>query len=41
MSDGYKIQDSMALWWLGESTGLPHLIGQVFLADGNRKVGLE
>lgn len=41
MSDAYKTQDSMSLWWLGASAGLPRLIGQLFLADGNRKVALE
>lgn len=38
MSDAYKPQDSMGLWWLGEGTGqqsAPRLIGQVFLAEGN------
>ena len=41
MSDAYKPQDSMSLWWLGASAGFPRLIGQLFLAEGNRKVGLE
>lgn len=44
MSDIYKPQDAMSLWWLGSGSGqqsFPRLIGQVFLADGNRKVGLE
>lgn len=44
MSDIYKPQDAMSLWWLGNGSGQPSsplLIGQVFLADGNRKVGLE
>jgi serine/threonine-protein kinase HipA len=37
----YKTQDSMSLWWLGASVSAPRLIGQLFLAEGNRKVGLE
>ena len=44
MSDAYKPQDAMGLWWLGGSVGqtyTPRPIGQLFLADGNRKVGLE
>ena len=44
MSDAYKPQDAMSVWWLGDRTGrliLPRLIGRLFLADGNRKVGLE
>ncbi|MEI7514491.1 MAG: HipA domain-containing protein [Betaproteobacteria bacterium] len=44
MFDIYKPQDAMSLWWLGEGAGQPlspRLIGQVFLADGKRKVGLE
>jgi len=42
--DVYKPQDAMSLWWLGEGAVQPlspRLIGQVFLADGKRKVGLE
>lgn len=41
MSDAYKPQNSMSLWWLGASALQPQRIGQVFLADGNRKVALE
>jgi len=44
VSDLYKPQDTMSLWWLGEGAGqqsAPRLIGQVFLAESNRKVGLE
>ena len=41
MSEAYKPQDSMSLWWLGASTTQPSLIGRLFLADGNRKVALE
>lgn len=44
MSDVYKPQDAMSLWWLGKGAGQqfpPRLIGRVFLAEGNRKVGLE
>lgn len=42
MSDVYKPQDAMSLWWLGAGRqGAPRLIGRIFLADGNRKVGLE
>lgn len=44
MSDVYKPQDAMGLWWLGDgAAGLasPRLIGEIFLAEGNRKVGLE
>ena len=41
MSEAYKPQDAMSLWWLGASTTQPSLIGRLFLADGNRKVALE
>ncbi len=41
MSEAYKPQDSMSLWWLGASITQPSLIGRLFLADGNRKVALE
>lgn len=44
MFDVYKPQDSMSLWWLGDGAAeqnSPRLIGQIFLAEGNRKVGLE
>lgn len=41
MDEGYKPQDAMSLWWLGQGRQSPKLIGQIFLADGNRKVGLE
>lgn len=41
MAEAYQPQDSMSLWWLGAPAGLPRLIGQLFLAEGNRKVGLE
>lgn len=44
MSEGYKPQDVMSLWWLGKDIAgqsSPRLIGQIFLAEGNRKVGLE
>jgi serine/threonine-protein kinase HipA len=40
MVELYKPQDAMSLWWLGESAS-PRLVGQLFLAEGNRKVGLE
>lgn len=42
MSEVNKPQDAMSLWWLGAGRqGAPHLIGRVFLAEANRKVGLE
>jgi serine/threonine-protein kinase HipA len=44
MADVYKPQDAMSLWWLGDGAAgqtAPRLIGQIFLAEGNRKVGLE
>ena len=44
MSEVYKLQDAMSLWWLGGNAGQqfnPRLIGRLFLTDGNRKVGLE
>jgi len=44
MRDIYKPQDAMSLWWLGKASGRqssPVLIGHLFLADANRKVGLE
>jgi serine/threonine-protein kinase HipA len=44
MFDAYKPQDTMSVWWLGVGAGQqsgPRLIGHVFLAEGNRKVGLE
>jgi serine/threonine-protein kinase HipA len=44
MSEVYTPQDAMSLWWLGDNAGQqfnPRLIGQLFLIDGNRKVGLE
>ena len=44
MSDAYTPQDTMSVWWLGVGAGQqsgPRLIGHVFLAEGNRKVGLE
>jgi serine/threonine-protein kinase HipA len=41
MAEAYQPQDVMSLWWLGASSGQPSLIGQLFLAEGNRKVGLE
>jgi serine/threonine-protein kinase HipA len=41
MAEAYQPQDSMSLWWLGAPAGLPRLIGQLFLAEGKRKVGLE
>ncbi len=42
MVDAYKPQDAMSLWWLGAGRkSAPCLIGRIFLADGNRKVGLE
>jgi len=42
MSDVYQPQDAMSLWWLGAGRqSAPRLIGRIFLADGNRKVGLE
>ena len=30
----------MTLWWLGDSAA-PRAVGTIFLAEGNRKVGLE
>lgn len=41
MSNAYIPQDVMSLWWLGQSATSPRLIGQLMLAEGNRKVGLE
>jgi serine/threonine-protein kinase HipA len=41
MSEAYKPQNSMGWWWLGAGPGLARLIGQLLLADGNRKVALE
>lgn len=41
MLEPYKPQDSMGLWWLGAGPRVARLIGQLFLADGNRKVALE
>ncbi|MBU3738366.1 MAG: type II toxin-antitoxin system HipA family toxin [Rhodoferax sp.] len=44
MSDAYTPQSAMSLWWLGKGAAQPHSplrIGRVFLAEGNRKVGLE
>lgn len=44
MADVYRHQDEMSLWWLGGPMGnqpAPILIGRLFLADSNRKVGLE
>jgi serine/threonine-protein kinase HipA len=41
MAEAYQPQDVMSLWWLGASSGQPSLIGQLFLAEGNRKVGVE
>lgn len=41
MAEGYKPQDAMSLWWLGQGRQAPLLVGQLFLAEGNRKVGLE
>jgi serine/threonine-protein kinase HipA len=40
MPDAYKPQEAMSLWWPGRPDA-PRLIGRIFLADGNRKVGLE
>ena len=40
MVEPYQTQDAMSLWWLGDSAS-PRLVGQLFLAEGNRKVGLE
>nr|WP_255719492.1 HipA domain-containing protein [Pelomonas sp. P8] len=31
----------MSLWWLGDGLASPRSVGQIFLAEGNRKVGLE
>ncbi|MEO6276395.1 type II toxin-antitoxin system HipA family toxin [Roseateles sp.] len=31
----------MSLWWLGEGPASPRRVGQIFLTEGNRKVGLE
>lgn len=41
MSNVYKPQDAMSLWWLGDGVAGLTPIGQIFLAEGNRKVGLE
>lgn len=41
MNSVYKQQDTMSLWWLGEGPTSPRKVGLLFLADGNRKVGLE
>jgi serine/threonine-protein kinase HipA len=41
MAEAYQPQDVMSLWWIGASSGQPSLIGQLFLAEGHRKVGLE
>jgi serine/threonine-protein kinase HipA len=41
MDKVYIPQDAMSLWWLGQGRQSPQLIGQIFLAEGNRKVGLE
>lgn len=41
MAEAYQPQDAMSLWWLGAPAGLPRLIGQLFLAESHRKVGLE
>lgn len=44
MVSDYKPQDEMSLWWLGQPMGAlqsPCLIGQLILAEGNRKVGLQ
>lgn len=41
MSNAYIPQDVMSLWWLGQSATSPRLIGQLMLAEGNRKVGLQ
>lgn len=40
MTENYKPQDSMSLWWLA-TQGDPRLIGDIFLVDGNRKVALK
>lgn len=40
MTDGYTPQDTMTLWWLGSGLASPTKIGQLMLAEGNRKVGL-
>lgn len=40
MADIYKPQESMTLWWLGDGAA-PRVVGTIFLAEGNRKVGLE
>lgn len=41
VNSAYKPQDTMSLWWLGDGPASPRSVGQVFLAEGNRKVGLE
>lgn len=44
MIDVCELRDELSLWWLGEEGGQHrprHLIGRIFLADGNRQVGLE
>lgn len=41
MNSAYKPQDTMSLWWLGDGPASPRRVGQIFLTEGNRKVGLE
>ena len=41
MNSAYKPQDTMSLWWLGDGPASPRSVGQIFLTEGNRKVGLE
>lgn len=44
MVSDYKPQDQMSLWWLGQPMAelqSPCLVGQLILAEGNRKVGLQ
>lgn len=40
MSNDYQPQDSMSLWWLGNSAR-PRLVGSIMLADSARKVALQ
>jgi len=41
VNSAYKPQDTMSLWWLGDGPASPRRVGQIFLTEGNRKVGLE
>ncbi|MEL4180421.1 hypothetical protein [Roseateles sp. PN1] len=45
MDDTYKPQDALSLWWLGQGSKSPTLIGHIFLAEGsaitNQQLGLK